>query len=97
MSEFKGKTAIVSGAALGMGNLISGKLAEEGANVLLPDIDLAKVEETAEVLHVSPVTVMTSPTFPLVGSTDDMRGDTDWAYVVKLAARRSAAKKENFI
>lgn len=47
MSEFKGKTAIVSGAALGMGNLISRTLAEGGANVLLTDIELAKVEEAA--------------------------------------------------
>lgn len=51
MSEFKGKTAIVSGAALGMGNLISRKLAEKGAKVLLTDIDLAKVEETAEAIR----------------------------------------------
>ena len=51
MSEFKGKTAIVSGAALGMGNLISRKLAGEGAKVLLTDIDLAKVEETAEAIR----------------------------------------------
>jgi NAD(P)-dependent dehydrogenase (short-subunit alcohol dehydrogenase family) len=51
MSEFKGKTAIVSGAALGMGNLISRRLAEAGANVLLTDVDLAKVEETAEAIR----------------------------------------------
>ena len=51
MSEFMGKTAIVSGAALGMGNLISRRLAEEGAKVLLTDIDLAKVEETAKAIQ----------------------------------------------
>lgn len=48
MSTFKGKTAIVSGAALGMGNLISRCLAKAGAKVLLTDVDLARITETAD-------------------------------------------------
>jgi NAD(P)-dependent dehydrogenase (short-subunit alcohol dehydrogenase family) len=47
MSSFKGKTAIVSGAALGMGNLISRRLAQAGANVLLTDVDRARITATA--------------------------------------------------
>ncbi|NLF22424.1 MAG: SDR family oxidoreductase [Lentisphaerae bacterium] len=47
MSTFKGKTAIVSGAALGMGNLIARRLARAGANVLLTDVDRARIQATA--------------------------------------------------
>ena len=47
MASFKGKTAIVSGAALGMGNLVSRRLARAGANVLLTDVDQARIAATA--------------------------------------------------
>ena len=47
MFTFKEKTAIVSGAALGMGNLISRCLAKAGARVLLTDIDHTRINETA--------------------------------------------------
>lgn len=47
MSTFKGKTAVVSGAALGMGNLISRCLAKEGARVLLTDVDSERINATA--------------------------------------------------
>lgn len=47
MSSFKGKTAIVSGAALGMGNLISRRLARAGARVLLTDVDRARILSAA--------------------------------------------------
>ncbi len=47
MEEFKGKRVIVSGAALGMGNLITRQFASDGASVLAADIDGEAVEKLA--------------------------------------------------
>ena len=46
--EFKGKTAIVTGAASGMGLLSARKLAEGGASVVLCDVNAERVEAAAE-------------------------------------------------
>lgn len=46
--EFKGKTAIVTGAASGMGLLSARKLAEGGAGVVLCDVNAERVEAAAE-------------------------------------------------
>lgn len=46
--EFKGKVAIVTGAASGMGLLTAQKLAEEGAKVVLTDVNAAKLAECTE-------------------------------------------------
>ncbi len=45
--DFKGKRVIISGAALGMGNLITRQFAEDGAFILATDIDLKAVENLA--------------------------------------------------
>ena len=37
--EFQGKTAIITGAAVGIGRAVALQLAKEGANVVLVDID----------------------------------------------------------
>ncbi|MFH1905134.1 MAG: 3-oxoacyl-[acyl-carrier-protein] reductase [bacterium] len=42
-----GKTAIVTGAAQGIGKEIACSLAKEGANVVVSDIDLERAEQTA--------------------------------------------------
>lgn len=47
-SRVAGKTAIVTGAAQGIGRCIAKRLGEEGANVVLADIDAAAVDDTAE-------------------------------------------------
>jgi NAD(P)-dependent dehydrogenase (short-subunit alcohol dehydrogenase family) len=47
-SRFKGKVAIVTGAAGGIGAAIAGRFADEGAHVVVADLDGPKARETAE-------------------------------------------------
>ena len=47
MYKFEGKTAFVTGAASGIGRSIAVRLAKEGCDVAVSDIDKAGVEETA--------------------------------------------------
>lgn len=46
--EFKGKTAIVTGASVGIGRATAIKLAEEGANLAIVDMDYEKLQLVAE-------------------------------------------------
>lgn len=48
--RFEGKTALITGAASGMGLLCSENLVKEGANVLMVDVNGEKVKELAEKL-----------------------------------------------
>lgn len=48
MNIFKDKTAIVTGGASGMGEAVCRKLADEGANVIVADIQSEKAEKVAE-------------------------------------------------
>ena len=50
MQEISGKTAIVTGAASGIGLGIATALAEEGANVVMADIQKDAVEQAAHAL-----------------------------------------------
>jgi 3-oxoacyl-[acyl-carrier protein] reductase len=52
MKPLEGKTAVVTGAARGIGRAISVKLAEAGANVAGLDIALDMLKETAELVEV---------------------------------------------
>jgi len=45
--KFGGKTAIVTGAAQGIGREIACSLAKEGANIVVSDIDLERAKQTA--------------------------------------------------
>lgn len=49
--EFQGKTAIITGAASGMGLLAGQRLAAEGARVVLTDVDEEKVKACAEAIR----------------------------------------------
>lgn len=49
--EFVGQTAIVTGAARGFGRAISRRLARGGGRILVADINLPGVEETAELVR----------------------------------------------
>jgi meso-butanediol dehydrogenase / (S,S)-butanediol dehydrogenase / diacetyl reductase len=51
MDRFTGKTAIITGAASGMGRAIAQRLAAEGAAVFGVDIDAAGLDATAEAIR----------------------------------------------
>ena len=48
MKSFRGKVAVITGAASGMGRELALQLAEEGAKLSLCDYDPAGLEQTAE-------------------------------------------------
>lgn len=50
MTEFKGKTAIVTGAAQGIGFKIAQELLEQGANVLINDLDQSQLNQANDQL-----------------------------------------------
>ena len=50
MNRLTGKTALITGAARGLGAAIARRFYEEGARVLVNDLDLAAASETARAL-----------------------------------------------
>jgi 3-oxoacyl-[acyl-carrier protein] reductase len=66
--RFAGRAALVTGAAGGIGRAIARRLAEDGARVMLTDIDTARLEQT--------VRDFGDPGFDAVGITCDL-GDAD--------------------
>ncbi|NSZ61462.1 SDR family NAD(P)-dependent oxidoreductase [Agrobacterium tumefaciens] len=46
--SLRGRTAVVTGGAAGIGKAISKRLAEAGANLIIGDLDEAKAKETVE-------------------------------------------------
>ena len=46
--EFTGKTAIITGAAVGIGRAVALQLAKDGANVVLVDYNLDSLSQTEQ-------------------------------------------------
>ena len=51
MAKLDGKIALVSGAGRGIGQAIATKLAEEGARLVINDLDVEPAEETCRVVR----------------------------------------------
>ena len=51
MSKFAGKVAIVTGGAAGIGGATSRLLAEQGASVLIADLNMPEAEANAEAIR----------------------------------------------
>ena len=83
MKDISGKTAIVTGAASGIGLGIATALAEAGANVVMADIQKDAVEEVAHGLSGG------SAGHPGSGSRARARGRCGWGECARLAYRVS--------
>jgi NAD(P)-dependent dehydrogenase (short-subunit alcohol dehydrogenase family) len=53
MKDFRGKTAVVTGAASGIGNAIARSLAKEGARVVLADVEQGALDAAVADLRAS--------------------------------------------
>jgi NAD(P)-dependent dehydrogenase (short-subunit alcohol dehydrogenase family) len=62
MREFRGKCAVVTGAASGIGRAMADAFAGEGMRVVLADIEPAALEQAAAGLRASGATVLAVPT-----------------------------------
>jgi Short-chain alcohol dehydrogenase of unknown specificity len=62
MGRLEDKIAIVTGGGQGIGKAIAGKLAAEGATVVVTDLDEASAKETADALPAQSRSAPTSPT-----------------------------------
>ena len=58
MNQFRGKTAVISGGAEGIGFSIAAALGEEGMNIVLADIDTGNLEKARATLEQTGVTVL---------------------------------------
>jgi NAD(P)-dependent dehydrogenase (short-subunit alcohol dehydrogenase family) len=62
MRELKGKCAVVTGAASGIGRAMAEAFANEGMRVVLADVESGALEETAAALRARRATVLAVPT-----------------------------------
>ena len=62
MDQFDGRTAVVTGAASGMGLGLATRFAEAGMNVVMADIEVDPLEEAAGKLRAEGATVVAVPT-----------------------------------
>ena len=80
MSKFKGKTAIISGGAEGIGLSVAKALGEQGMNIVLTDIDQKNLEIASKELEESGV--------PVLAERLDVADEKQWKHVAKKASER---------
>ena len=80
MSKFKGKTAIISGGAEGIGLSVAKALGEQGMNIVLTDIDQKNLEIASKELEESGV--------PVLAKRLDVADEKQWKHVAKKASER---------
>ena len=59
MSDYRGKTAVVTGGASGVGRCMCELFAREGMNVVMADIEAAALTASADALREQGLTVVT--------------------------------------
>lgn len=69
MADLEGQTAVVTGAAQGIGRAIAAALLERGASVALCDVRMEKLESFAGEMRAS------TPCAPAIGQIADCEGD----------------------
>src|SRR5436309_858784 len=62
MKEFKGKVAVITGAASGIGRGLAERCAEEGMKVVLADVEARPLAQTARELSDAGATLLAVPT-----------------------------------
>ncbi|MDA9212429.1 SDR family NAD(P)-dependent oxidoreductase [Gammaproteobacteria bacterium] len=80
MSKFKGKTAIISGGAEGIGLSVAKALGEQGMNIVLTDIDQKNLEIASKELEESGV--------PVLAERLDVADEKQWQHVAKKASEQ---------
>lgn len=80
MSKFKGKTAIISGGAEGIGLSVAKALGEQGMNIVLTDINQQNLENAAKELEESGVPVLTARL--------DVADEEQWKHIAEKASER---------
>jgi len=80
MFKFKGKTAIISGGAEGIGLSVAKALGEQGMNIVLTDINQQNLENAAKELEESGVPVLTARL--------DVADEEQWKHIAEKASER---------
>jgi NAD(P)-dependent dehydrogenase (short-subunit alcohol dehydrogenase family) len=80
MTDFRGKTAVISGGAEGIGFSIAQAMAAQGMNIVLGDIDATQLEKAVATLAAQDV--------PVLGVTMDVTRMEDWQQLAQQAVER---------
>jgi NAD(P)-dependent dehydrogenase (short-subunit alcohol dehydrogenase family) len=62
MKDLSGKTAVITGAASGMGRAFAERFADEGMNIVLADVEVPRLEEATESVKARGVDAIAVPT-----------------------------------
>jgi NAD(P)-dependent dehydrogenase (short-subunit alcohol dehydrogenase family) len=79
MKDLRGKVAVVTGAASGIGNAVATRLAGEGMKVVLADIEEGPLADAEKVLADTGATVLAVPTDVTKGDQMDALADKAYA------------------